>query len=219
MERISRLRSEYLDFIRRYIDENHCAPRLEEIAQHFSVTEPTAHKMLSSLQKAGYLSFDRDSLSGFYIRLVEWVGTTTLLSEIVITGGIDRYGQLHEFPKKHGHFPIVLPGYSMEKLFALQAWQHIPQADILAEDLLLFYQDKEPIVGGICILPICEDLIIVRLLSQNDDGRFIWSPLAYDETTKGIYQRYFEKQGITPAPVTKELILASAIALKRTLAI
>ena len=104
------LRGEYLNFIRKYIDDHHCAPRLEEIARNFYVTEPTAHKMLSSLQKAGYLSFGRDDISGFYIRLVEWVETTAPLSEILITGGIDRYGQLHEFPKKHGHFPLVLPG-------------------------------------------------------------------------------------------------------------
>ena len=219
MARTSDLRSEYLKFIRQYIDDNHCAPRLEEIARHFNVTEPTAHKMLSSLEKAGSLYFDRDDFSGFYIRLVEWVETTAPLSEILIAGGIDRYGQLHEFPKKHGHFTLVLPGYEQKKLFALQAWQHIPQADILANDVLIFYQAQEPQIGAMSIIPFGDDLITVHLVSQDDDGRFFWSPLAYDESTKDIYKRYFEKHGIKPTSVDRELILASAIALNRKLAL
>jgi SOS-response transcriptional repressor LexA len=43
--------------------------------------------------------------------------------------------------------------------------QHIPQADILAGDLLIFDQNQEPRVGGICIIPFGEDWLIVRLQS------------------------------------------------------
>ena len=42
---------EYLDFIRDYIQENESAPRLDEIAKHFGVTSPTAHKALETLQE------------------------------------------------------------------------------------------------------------------------------------------------------------------------
>lgn len=219
MARNAELRNEYLKFIREYIDENHCAPRLEEIAQHFSVTEPTAHNMLISLEEEGFLYFDRDDLSGFFIRIIERVGTTSSPWEIGIMGGLDRYGKLLEFPKKHGHFPIVMPNYDVDQLFALQAWQHIPQADILANDLLLFDRNPDPRLGGICIIPIGNEWFLVRLISQDEDGRFLWNPIAYDEDTKEIYISYFEKKNVMLISVEKELILASAIALKRTLTI
>jgi len=43
---------EYLEFIREYIRKNESSPRLEEIAEHFHVTSPTAHKTLKALQSA-----------------------------------------------------------------------------------------------------------------------------------------------------------------------
>ncbi len=36
---------EYLEFIREFIKENESSPRLEEIAKHFGVSSPTAHKI------------------------------------------------------------------------------------------------------------------------------------------------------------------------------
>ncbi len=151
--------------------------------------------------------------------MVEWVGSIVPVTEIVIAGGFDRFGKLHEFPKKHGHFPLILPGYNSDQLFDLQAWQHIPQAEILAIDLIVFCDDKQPKIGGIYVIPIGEDWFIVRLYSQDDYRRFFWIPLAYDENTKVNYTRHFEKQGTTTGSIAKELILASAIALKRILAI
>jgi SOS-response transcriptional repressor LexA len=219
MARDTKLRRKYLDYIYNYIQENHCAPRLEEIAQHFSVTEPTAHKMLSSLQEEKYLAFGRDDSAGFYIRVMERIGTTARYSEIVIVGGINRYGILHEFPKNHGHFSVVVPDYNPEKLFALQAWQHIPQADILANDLLIFDQAQEPKIGAMSVIPYSDDFILAHLVSQDDDGGYFWIPIGYDESNKEAYIKYFEKYGVTPASITQELIVASAIALKRILAI
>ena len=40
---------EYLEFIRGYIKQNESSPRLEEIAEHFGVKSPTAHKTLKAL--------------------------------------------------------------------------------------------------------------------------------------------------------------------------
>ena len=48
---------EYLEFIREYIKQNECSPRLEEVAEHFNVKSPTAHKTLKTLMRAGYLYF------------------------------------------------------------------------------------------------------------------------------------------------------------------
>jgi len=70
------LQRDYLDFIRQYVCMNKSSPRLEEIAIHFNVKAPTAHKILSALQRKGYLYFGRDSQSGVFIRLIERAGST-----------------------------------------------------------------------------------------------------------------------------------------------
>ena len=56
---LTKRQKEYLEFIRNYIRENESSPRLEEIAEHFGVKAPTAHKILQSLQSKGYLYFVR----------------------------------------------------------------------------------------------------------------------------------------------------------------
>jgi SOS-response transcriptional repressor LexA len=81
---------EYLKFIRQYVKENESSPRLEEIADHFSVKSPTAHKTLKALMRAGYLYFGRDSFSGFFIRLIERAGSTERMIEINTVGKVDK---------------------------------------------------------------------------------------------------------------------------------
>ena len=88
---------EYLEFIRNYIRENETSPRLEEIASYFGVKAPTAHKTLEALQSKGYLYFGRDSISGFFIRLIERAGSAETVIEIPITGKVNRFGELIRF--------------------------------------------------------------------------------------------------------------------------
>ena len=57
---------EYLEFIREYIRENEMSPGLDEIARHFSVKPPTAHKILEALQTKGFVYFIRSSEAGFF---------------------------------------------------------------------------------------------------------------------------------------------------------
>ena len=91
---------EYLDLIREYIKENESSPRLEEISEHFGVTAPTAHKALKSLQSKGYLYFGRDSISGFFIRLIERAGASEIMIEVPIAGKVNGFGELFDFPEK-----------------------------------------------------------------------------------------------------------------------
>ena len=58
---ITPLQRNYLEFLRSYIRENESSPRLEEIADHFGVKPPTAHKTLEALHDKGYIYFARDS--------------------------------------------------------------------------------------------------------------------------------------------------------------
>ena len=62
---------EYLQYLRDYIQVNETTPRLEEVADHFDVSLPTAHKILDALEKKGYLFSRRERESGYYIRLAE----------------------------------------------------------------------------------------------------------------------------------------------------
>ena len=101
----------------------------------------------------------------------------------------------------------------------MQAWQHIPQEDILANDLLIFCDNKQPVIGEICIIPIENVWLLVRLVSQDEDGRFLCKPLSFDDKEGGIIEKpvYEKKNG--SIMIDQKNNLASAIALKRTLAI
>ena len=192
---------EYLKFIREYIKTNECAPRLEEIAANFSVTKPTANKMLNALQDKGHISFNRDKKSGFYIRLPERYTAKGTQREIMIAGNLDRYGEVLQFPKYHGHLPFMLPD-EVGDVLALDVYQHIPSAGILAKDRMIFARGGEAKPGDICIFPFGDRNFLVRIYKleftedtpfsnlsnhwENDfaegfEGCLLWWPLAITE--------------------------------------
>jgi Mn-dependent DtxR family transcriptional regulator len=47
---------EYLAFLRDFIRENENTPQLKDVAGHFAVKLPSAHKVLEALQSKGYLT-------------------------------------------------------------------------------------------------------------------------------------------------------------------
>ena len=128
---------EYLEFIHNYIRENETSPRLEEIAKYFDVKAPTAHKTLEALQSKGYLYFGRDSISGFFIRLIERAGSAETIIEVPITGKVNRFGELIDFPELLGHFPTLLIGAEPGNIFALAVVEDIPEVMIIDHYLVL----------------------------------------------------------------------------------
>ena len=144
---------EYLEFLRQYIQENESSPRLEEIAAHFRVKSPTAHKALEALQSKGYLYFGRSKTSGFFIRLIERSGSAERVIEIPIAGKVNEYGEVYDFPQMFGHFPTLLVGAEPGEVFALVVMESIPQASLLPQDLLICDYGKRPQPGDICIIP------------------------------------------------------------------
>ena len=106
---LTKKQKEYLEFIKEYIAKNESSPRLEEIAEHFSVTPPSTHKMLEKLQRKGFIHFGRDPLSGFFIRLYERAGSAELVMEVPIYGKLNRYGEIVE-SEYIGHFASVFVG-------------------------------------------------------------------------------------------------------------
>jgi LexA DNA binding domain len=55
---------EYLEFIVRYMARYGVAPAESDIAQHFTVSGPSAHQMISTLEKRGFISRGFDIFKG-----------------------------------------------------------------------------------------------------------------------------------------------------------
>ena len=239
------LQREYMDFLRKYIKENKSSPRLEEIADHFGVKPPTAHKTLEALHNKGYIYFARDSVSGFFIRLIERAGAAETIIEVVTAGKIDRYGEVLEFPKKHGHFATVLPDINPEDVFALVAIENIPEASILIGDRLICDRSKRPQPGDIAILPLgkkgkrwllCrihsltsdKDLdnleasntypVPEKLLDKSRGQRFNWLPVAFSKETEEYLLREVEKEKMPMRAIPPEFVMGTVLRLSRNLA-
>ena len=203
---------------------------------------PTAHKILETLQTKGFLYFNRDKASGFFIRLIERAGSAETMVEIGVTGKIDAYGEVYDFPQELGHFASVLVGAEPEKLFALVAIDGIPQASILPNDFIIFDVGKKPQPGDICIAPMGNRLFLVKVYSKTFDQEtwgmevaqdypipedlskpdlkqdLNWAPIAYDGDTEEYYVRVAEEQHWPYQPLRPEFVLATALRLSRALA-
>jgi SOS-response transcriptional repressor LexA len=239
---LSDLQREYLEFIRGYIRENESSPRLDEIASHFGVKAPTAHKMLEALQSKGYLYFGRDPVSGFFIRLIERAGSAEVVVEVAIAGRVSKYGEVYDFPSELGHFASLLIGATPDAVFALLVTEDIPQVSILAGDLIIFDLQKKPQPGDTCIGPIGERLFLIRIDSKSYDGNTFsietaqsypipenltdpnlsqmlnWYPLAYDDSTQEVLEEIARQQNWSIGPIFPNLIVATALRLTRPLA-
>jgi len=236
------LQKEYLDFLREFIRKNESSPRLDEIAGHFKVKAPTAHKILETLQSKGYLYFGRDPVSGFFIRLIERAGSSEVVMEVPIAGRVTAMGEVIDFPQELGHFASVFVGVAPGDVFALMATEDIPQASILSGDLLLFDTHKKPQPGDICIGPIGKRLFLLRIASKTMDREMLtfetamaypipenlshpelgqllnWHPLAYDEDTHDWFTKVAEEEHFPAAPLKPEWIVATALRLIRSMA-
>ena len=234
--------NEYLTYIQDYIRRNESAPRLEEIAEHFGVKTPTAHKALVALRDKGLLYFARDRVTGFYIRVPERFNTTETIFEINIVGKVNRYGEIHEFPKKIGHFPVIIPGANPLSIFAVELWQHMIAADMQAGDLLIFGRDKKAAPGDIAIIRYGKSWLLVNLFSLKHDlstpfyelakeispevlqtldesGHLFWWPLAIREETEAYFVKAAIQYQVPWTPVALENVVATAVRLERPMVI
>lgn len=233
---------ETLEYLRGYIKANESSPRLEEIAEHFQVKAPTAHKILESLQSKGYLYFGRDPNSGFYIRLIERAGSAEVVMEVPLAGRVGKLGELYDFPQNLGHFASVFIGVQPENIFALGVSEPIPQASIIPGDVIIFDTKKKPQPGDICIGPIGERFFLIQIDSKTYDrethsfetrqgypipeelthpelGQLLnWYPLAYNETSHDTLYAIAEEQNWPVGPIPQEYVLGTALRLIRALA-
>jgi SOS-response transcriptional repressor LexA len=239
---LSDRQKEILAYIREYVAKNECSPRLDEISAHFNIKPPTVHKILEALQSKGYLYFGRDSISGFFIRLIERAGSAEMVTEIVIAGKIDQYGEIYEFPKKFGHFSTVLIGAKPDNLFALFFTADIPQVSLCNQDIVIFDISKKPQPGDICIAPIGDRLFLIRVASKTYDEitpslvvaqqypipeklgnpnikqKLNWTPLTYDEANHEYFIQIAEEQHWPMEAISPDFVVATALRLIRTLA-
>jgi SOS-response transcriptional repressor LexA len=231
---------EYLDFLRQYIAKNESSPSLNEVATHFRVKPPTAHKTLEALQKKGYLYFRRSKWSGFYIRLLERAGSSEIVTEVAILGKFNKYGEIFEFPKLLGHFASLLTGANPDQIFSLLAIEHMPEAGILVGDLIIFDIGKKPKPDDICIIAIGTKMHLIRVASKTYDRdletpesaqeypipngliedrgqKLNWYPLAYNNETNDYFVKVTEEENFNIRALSSEQILGTALRLTRAL--
>jgi SOS-response transcriptional repressor LexA len=232
---------DYLNFIKSYIAHNEEPPRLEEVAEHFYVKPPTAHKTLEALQRKGFLFFDRTSEAGFFIRLIERAGAQEIVLRVPITGKVNQLGEVYDFPEMLGEFPAILAGVKKDDVGALVLTEDIPQADMLANDFIIFDMGKKPQPGDICISIIGERYFLFRILRKTFNERFIsfdgahdypipeavieydrkqrlyCQPLAYTEDLHDIFISIYDDQGQSYLPVPENFAFATVLRLMRVL--
>ena len=232
------VQKEYLEFLRGYIEKNECAPMLDEIAKYFGVTRPTANKTLNKLQEKGILYFDRDKVSGFYIRIPENNTSSGTLREIPVIGNVNKLGEILEFPKYHGHFPFALPKGTGET-FALDIYQHMPSAGILGRDYMIFSNGGIAKPGDICIFPVGKKYFLVRMYEfsthedmqfhelaiqwmdmkdQYEDYLFWWPLIENEESLQNLADEVVEEK-FPWEPIEPDMIIGKALRLVRRLAI
>ena len=231
---------EYLEFIREYIRQNESSPRLEEIANHFGVKSPTAHKTLQKLQRKGFIHFGRSPLAGFFIRLYERAGSAELVLEVPIFGKVNRYGEVVE-TEYSGHFASVFIGGDPDTIFALAVIEDIPEISVLAGDLIIFDYDREPVQGDMCIVGFGERFFLLNVPSKTFDKRtqslvmaqdfpipnslknedleqqYFWHPASFSENTYDFWDATFAEIGVLEKAIPPEKIFATAIRLSRPL--
>jgi len=232
---------DYLNFIKDYIKENEISPRLEEIAEHFEVKSPTAHKMLKALQRKGFLIFDRTSSSGFFIRLIERVGAKEVVLRVPLAGKINHLGEVYDFPEPLGEIPAVFAGTEPGKVFALVLMEDIPQVNLEVNDFIFFDMGKKPQPGDICLGILGERHLLFRITYKTFDKEMVsyeashdypfpeelsdpereqrlhYEPMAHTDELEPVFMKMLEDDGWGYFPVTQDFIVATALRLSRAL--
>ena len=217
-QKLTDIQRENLNFIRDYIQENERAPRLDEIAKHLGVASPTAHNALKTLRDEGYLYFGRDSVSGFYIRLIEFADVSFQVAEIFMLGRVDQYGIVHGFPEKTNHFATLTLQSNPNDLFALHVSAHLPEFNFVPHDVLIMDQGRMPQVGDICLTIIDENRVLVQVTDEDETtGRLSWVTID-DSNSNPVLAEIQDSQGSYPHSLPKEFMIATALRLTRHLA-
>jgi len=230
---------QYLNFLREYIANNESSPSLNEVATHFQVKPPTAHKMLKTLQKKGYLYSCRSKWSGYYIRLVERAGSSEIVTEVPVLGKFNEYGEVIDFPKYSGHFASLLHGANPDKIFSLRSTAYMPVEAIGGGDLIIFDMEKKPKPDDICIGPIGTKFFLLQITGTTFDGdlesfemeqeypvppgiiedrgqKFHWYPLAYKYETYDYFIKVLN-ENYNYRALSPDDVLATALRLTRAM--
>ncbi|MBT3669033.1 MAG: hypothetical protein HN547_02215 [Chloroflexi bacterium] len=188
---LTKRQKEYLNFIKEYIHLNENTPKLKDIANHFGVTSPTAHKILGALQKKDFIFFMRHPDLGFIIRLVERGGLGEKIFPLYIIGTIDQYGELVDLielstidkilgqvggadldlPKS---IPIIQKCNDSFSFFGLKASHDIPEISVEKGDIFVVDFQKMPQEEFLSLLPVGPQgrIFLCRSYGYTYDDRF-----------------------------------------------
>lgn len=148
---------------------------------------------------------------------------------------MNKFGEVYDFPEKFGHFATLLLGSNPGEVFALAVMEDLPQASLLAQDLLIFDQGKDPQPGDICIAPFGERLFLIQIASKTFDRdihsfemaqqypipeeltnpehgqRLNWYPLAYNEESHELFIEIAEEQDWSIVAIPPDFVVATAL--------
>lgn len=235
---------EVLDFLRDYIAAQGSSPRLEEIARHFGIARPTAHKLLDALHRKGFIYFNRDRVSGFFIRLFEG-GRPEHYVEVPIVGEVDRLGCVQQpFPRYMGHFASIVESKDPAMVFALICRADIPPAAILSNDVLVCDASKHVQVGDVVLAMLHPELLVLTrcgaktlderrlelesalyfpvpsdVADEQERQLIYWYPLALSSDNELELESIMDRLGIPGAPLPPEMFFAVVVRLTRHLTI
>lgn len=183
---------EFLDFIKNYIRENEVSPSLQEIADHFDVAPPTAHKILDALQKKDFILFRRNPDLGFIIRLVERGGLGEKIFPLYTIGTINQYGELVDLIKLSTveklirrarkneidfskSIPIIQKCNDPRSFFGLRASHDIPAISVEKGDIFVVDFHKIPQEEFLSLLPVGPQgrIFLCRSYGYTFDDRFM----------------------------------------------
>jgi len=197
---LTELQREYLKYVQDYVYQNEDAPRLEEIAEHFQVSSTTAHNHLKKLRNKSYLTFDRTSESGYFIRLLENAGKSEKIVEAPIMGEVNRYGEIEFYGllehiakitnikdtenvndlNKIGRIPILTYSDNPLDIAAYMVVEDIPSVSMQINDVILVDHERQPQAGDICLFSHNEGFILMRVVSKTFDKDTPWPKMAQE---------------------------------------
>ncbi len=227
--RLTKRQKEVLEFIKQFEAENESGPSLTDVASHFGIKLPTASKLVSTLNRKGFILKHRDSLLGLVIEAVSEPHRVETFLEtrglFFATGEVNWYDEPESLIWCR---PIPTSvRFLLDDHFALYAMEDIPELFVRGGDLLLcntfeaastliFPQDiiilKNHVTGilarywGTTLqdLPLELDFIDRRALDLSvykEDFAILVSPIIGQEEVRSVFNQWFQASEEIPHDV------------------
>jgi repressor LexA len=166
METLTPKQQRIFDFIHSYIEENHMAPSLRDIGDHFKLSVGTVQDQVEALRRKGFLKKEETKARG--LRLPFGAGQIPVLGRV-------HAGVLHTaFENVESYVPVGA-ARSPAHHFALRVQgDSMIDAGILEGDIVVVRVRADANVGDVVVARVEDETTIKRLARK--DGRLVLKP-------------------------------------------